>query len=279
MPEAARADLETLSQLRVRGRDGLVPLNAVATIEIGSGPSQIDRWNRLRNVSITADLGGTPLGEALAAVQQLPSVRALPSDVEWVESGDAELLVEIFSSFGTALLIAVLCVYCVLVLLFKDWFQPITILSAAPLSIGGAFVAVLLAGSEFGLPVLIGLVMLLGIVTKNSILLVDYALIAMRDHGLSEYDALVDACHKRARPILMTTIAMIAGMTPLALGISGGDASFARPMAVAVIGGLITSTALSLLVVPVVYVYVARFERWVSGRFRSRAGASPATVG
>jgi multidrug efflux pump subunit AcrB len=261
MPDAARADLATIAELRVRGRDGLVPLAAVAEVGIESGPLQIDRYDRSRNVSITADLGGAALGDVLERVRQLPAIRALPSDVRWVETGDAELIGELFGAFAGALLLAVLCIYCVLVLLFKDFFQPVTILSAAPLSIGGAFVAVLVSGSEMGLPVLIGLVMLLGIVTKNSILLVDYALIAMREQGLGEFDALVDACHKRARPIVMTTIAMIAGMVPLVLGLSG-DSSFYAPMAWAVIGGLITSTALSLLVIPVVFVYVARFERW-----------------
>ncbi|MFC3171680.1 efflux RND transporter permease subunit [Acinetobacter vivianii] len=137
-------------------------------------------------------------------------------------------------------------------MLFKDFFQPFTILSAIPLSIGGAFIALLISHSELNVPSMIGLVMLMGIVTKNSILLVEYAILGMRDRGLSQYEALLDACHKRARPIVMTTIAMIAGMLPIALGL-GADSSFRHPMAMAVIGGLLTSTALSLLVVPVVY--------------------------
>jgi multidrug efflux pump subunit AcrB len=169
---------------------------------------------------------------------------------------------ELFSGIGQALAISILCVFCVLVLLFKDFFHPITILSAIPLSIGGAFVALLIGHGELGVPALIGLIMLLGIVTKNSILLVDYAIIGVREGGLTEFEALLEACRKRARPILMTTVAMIAGMVPLALGIGGADSSFRRPMAIAVIGGLVTSTALSLLVVPAVYTYVARAERY-----------------
>jgi multidrug efflux pump subunit AcrB len=263
MPDAARADLDTIAQLRVAGRDGPVPLEAVATLEVASGPLEIDRFDRSRNVSIVADLGGMPLGEAIKAVEQLPAIRDMVPGVQWLRTGDAEVMGELFAAFGGALALAVLAVYCVLVLLFKDFFQPVTILSAAPLSVGGAFIGVLLGGSELGLPVLIGLVMLLGIVTKNSILLVDYVLLAMRAQGIAEHDALVDACHKRARPVLMTSIAMIAGMVPLALGLGGGDGSFTQPMAWAVIGGLITSTALSLLVVPTVFLYVARFERWV----------------
>jgi multidrug efflux pump subunit AcrB len=263
MPDSARTDLDTIARLQVPGRDGPVPLDAVATLEVASGPLEIDRFDRSRNVSIIADLGGTPLGEAIKAVEQLPSIRNMVPSVQWLRTGDAEVMGELFAAFGGALALATLAVYCVLVLLFKDFFQPVTILSAVPLAAGGAFIGVLLSGSELGLPVLIGLVMLLGIVTKNSILLVDYVLIAMREQGIDEQEALVDACHKRARPVLMTSIAMIAGMVPLGLGLGGGDSSFTQPMAWAVIGGLITSTALSLLVVPAVFLYVARFERWV----------------
>jgi multidrug efflux pump subunit AcrB len=160
-----------------------------------------------------------------------------------------------------AMLTGVLCIYLVLVLLFKGVAQPITILAALPLSLGGAFVALLLTKSSFSMPSLIGLIMLMGVATKNSILLVDYAILARRD-GMSRWDALMDACHKRARPIVMTTIAMGAGMMPIALG-WGADPSFRQPMAVAVIGGLITSTFLSLLVVPVVFTFVDDVAQWL----------------
>ena len=162
---------------------------------------------------------------------------------------------ELFESFGLAMLIGVFCIYTVLVLLFKDFMQPVTILAALPLSIGGAFAALLLTGKGFSMPSLIGLIMLMGVATKNSILLVEYAIVARRDHGMSRTEALVDACHKRARPIIMTTIAMGAGMLPIALGL-GVDPSFRSPMAVAVIGGLVTSTFLSLLIIPVVFTFV-----------------------
>jgi multidrug efflux pump subunit AcrB len=263
IPESMRGDLATISSLRVPGRNGPVPIDSVADVTIESGPSQIDRYDRRRNVSITADLGGHPLGNAIKDAKALPAAVSMPSSVTWSPSGDAEFMQDLFAGFGGALTIAVLLIYCVLVLLFKDFFQPITILSAIPLSIGGAFISLLLVRSELGLASLIGLVMLLGIVTKNSILLVDYAIIGMREHGLSEVEALVEACHKRARPIIMTTIAMLAGMLPLALGISSGDSSFRQPMAIAVMGGLMTSTALSLLVVPAAYTYVAQFEHFV----------------
>jgi multidrug efflux pump subunit AcrB len=173
--------------------------------------------------------------------------------------GDAEVMAELFTSFGLAMLTGVLCIYVVLVLLFKDFLQPGTILTALFLSIPGAFVALLVTGKALSMPAMIGLIMLIGIATKNSILLVDYVIIARRE-GMSRWDALLDACHKRARPIIMTSLAMGAGMLPIALGI-GADPSFRAPMAIAVIGGLITSTFLSLLVVPVAYAIVDDLEQ------------------
>jgi multidrug efflux pump subunit AcrB len=164
------------------------------------------------------------------------------------------------------MLTGVLCIYMVLVLLFGGFMQPVTILAALPLSLGGAFVALLATQSAFSMPSLIGLIMLMGIATKNSILLVDYAIIAMHK-GMNRWDALLDACHKRARPIVMTTIAMGAGMMPIALG-WGADPSFRQPMAVAVIGGLITSTFLSLLVIPVVFTFVDDVAQWVVRRVK-----------
>ena len=266
LSDAVRTSLEALANLRVEGRHGAVPLSSVANLSVASGPSEIDRFDRRRYVTISADLGGMPLGTALAAARALPAMRVLPSSVEMIEAGDAELAKDLASSFVAAILVGILCIYCVLVLLFKDVFQPFTILSAIPLSIGGAFLALVAGASELDIPAMIGLVMLTGIVTKNSILLVEYAVIGIRERGLSRREALIDACHKRARPIVMTTVAMIAGMTPIALGL-GADASFRQPMATAVIGGLLTSTALSLLVVPVAFTYVDDLERRLRGWF------------
>ena len=274
IPDAERQNLSTFANLRVPGRNGLVPLSSVASLSVESGPSKIGRYDRRRYVTVNADLNGMPLGEALAAARALPAVKQMPSSVKLIQTGDAEIAAELGEGFAMAIVIGILCVYCVLVLLFHDFLQPITILSAIPLSLGGAFVALLMARSELDIPSMIGLVMLMGIVTKNSILLVEYAIVGRRDRGMSVFDALVDACHKRARPIIMTTVAMIAGMAPIALGL-GADASFRQPMAVAVIGGLLTSTALSLLVVPVVYTYVDGFERWCKrlfGRGHDAAG-------
>ena len=255
MPESAREDLDMLSRLPVPGKNGNVMLGNVANISMDSGSAQIYRLDRSRVNTISIELNGRELGDVYAEVNALPTMLALPPGVKRAESGDAERMQELFGSFGLAMLTGVMCVYIVLVLLFRDFLQPVTILAALPLSMGGAFVALLITNSSFSMPSLIGLLVLMGIVTKNSILLVEYAIVARRDHAMSRFNALMDACHKRARPILMTTIAMGAGMMPIALG-WGSDPSFRSPMATAVIGGLITSTLLSLLVVPVVFTYV-----------------------
>ncbi|MEO8546431.1 MAG: efflux RND transporter permease subunit, partial [Burkholderiaceae bacterium] len=256
LQDDARKDLHLIERLAVPGARGPVMLGQVATVEMAGGPAVIDRYDRARNVNFEIELSGLPLGDVKAMVDKLPSIRKLPPGVKVVEIGDAEVMGELFASFGLAMLTGVMCIYIVLVLLFKDLLHPVTILCALPLSLGGAFVGLLVADKSFSMPSLIGLVMLMGIATKNSILLVEYAIVARRDHGMSRTDALLDACHKRARPIIMTTLAMGAGMMPIALGLGVADASFRSPMAIAVIGGLITSTVLSLLVVPAVFTYV-----------------------
>jgi multidrug efflux pump subunit AcrB len=270
LPDAARADLAAIGRLTVPGRNGPVMLDNVAAISIDSGPAQIDRLNRSRNVTLDVELAGRELGAVYDEAMALPTLRSLPSGVRLAQQGDAQEMQALFASFGLAMGIGVLCIYMVLVLLFRDFMQPITILAALPLSIGGAFVLLLLTDKSFSMPSLIGLLMLMGIVTKNSILLVEYAIMARR-HGMSRFDALVDACHKRARPILMTTIAMGAGMLPIAIG-WGSDPSFRSPMAVAVIGGLITSTLLSLLVVPAVFTYVDDAEHLLGRLVRRLRG-------
>ncbi len=251
LADAARRDIDTLAQLPVPGARGPVALGNVASLEIGSGPSEITRQDRARNVNITVELNGRPLGDVEDAVLALPSLRQLPQGVIRSASGDAEDMEDLTQGFGLAMLMGVLCIYAVLVLLFKDFVRPLTILVALVLSVPGAFVALYATGSTLSMPALIGLIMLMGIATKNSILLVDYAVIAHEQLGLSRMDAVIDACRKRARPIVMTTVAMGAGMLPIALG-WGSDPSFRSPMAIVVIGGLISSTFLSLLVVPVV---------------------------
>ena len=255
LADTGRNDLETLRRLPVPGARGSVPLESVADLQILSGPSELTRYNRARNINLTAELNGLPLGDVEEAASQLPSLKNLPNGVTITATGDAEEMGELVTGFGIAMLAGVLCVYMVLVLLLKDFAQPLTVIVALVLSLPGAFLALKLTGSSLSMPSMIGLIMLMGITTKNAILLVDYIIIARRDHGMERLAGIIDACRKRARPIIMTTIAMGAGMLPIALGL-GADASFRSPMAIGVIGGLITSTALCLLVIPVAYSYI-----------------------
>ena len=256
LEEKARADRLVLESLKVRTTSGAaVPLISVASIETGQGPSSISRYDRQRRVVIGADLVGTDaLGIAIEKVFALPEVRGLESNpgVSLRQSGDAEVMGEIFESFGYAMGAGLLMVFSVLILLFGSFLQPVTILFSLPLSIGGAIFALLATGRPFSFPVVIGILMLMGIVTKNAIMLVDFAIEEIA-RGVKRYDAIVDAGRKRARPIVMTTIAMSAGMLPSALALGTGG-EFRSPMAIAVIGGLIMSTLLSLIFVPAVFV-------------------------
>ncbi len=272
---SALEDPSLLSTLRVPGTNGApVPLSAVARIENGSGPSRIDRYERQRNVTFTAELNGRPLGDVMNEVQKLPSVQRLPAGVFFLNTGDAEVFVELFVGFAIAMAAGLICIYMVLLLLFNHVLQPLTILTAVPLCAGGAFGALLLTGNALSLPALIGLLMLIGIATKNSILLVDYAVMAEDQHGLNQHDALVDACRKRAQPVIMTSLAMMAGMMPIALGFSG-DSSFRAPMAIAVIGGLVTSTLLSLLVIPAAYTVLDDLGEWGRARLVRNNASNP----
>ncbi|GAB2890460.1 efflux RND transporter permease subunit [Paraburkholderia jirisanensis] len=276
LPPADRRDLSILGNLRIPAANGVVPLSSIASLTVGSGPSEINRRDRRRYIVVSADLDGMHLGDAVSAAYQLPAVRNLPASVALIPDGDAELQSELATGFITAIAVGILCVYAVLALLFADFLQPLTILSALPLSIGGALLGLLVTRNELSVPSMLGLLMLMGVVSKNSILLVEYAILGIRERKLPVHQALLDACYRRARPIVMTTVAMTAGMAPIALGF-GADASFRRPMAVAVIGGLITSTALSLLVVPVVFIYVDRFKQFLLRAARRKAPvAAPA---
>jgi len=267
LDESFRQSIDDIAQLRVPGRTGSVSLATVADIQINGGPQQVDRLDRMRNVTFEIELGKRLLGEVSNEVKALPSMQSLPPSVKLIESGDAQRMTELFGSFGAAMMIGVLCIYVVLVLLFHDFLQPVTILGALPLSLGGAFLALLATGSSFSMPSVIGLLMLMGVVTKNSILLVEYTIMGRNERGLNRLDAILDGCHKRARPIIMTTLAMGAGMLPIALGY-GADPSFRAPMAITVIGGLITSTLLSLVIIPVLYTYVDDLNQFLKRVFK-----------
>ncbi len=274
LPDEARGDLERIRLLAVPSKNGTVPLMSVAEVSLGAGPARITRYDRSRNVTIEADLNGLPLGDMLDKARRLPSLQNLPAGVRQVASGEAEFMMELFAGFGQAMVVGIVCVYLLLVLLFREFLQPLTILSALPPSAGGALLFLFITNYQMSIPSLIGMLMLMGIVTKNSILLVEYAVRAMHE-GATRFDAMMDACAKRARPIVMTTIAMGAGMLPIATGWSG-DPSFRAPMGVAVIGGLLASTALSLFVVPVLFTLTDDLQRRFSRAWRKKPDAAPA---
>ncbi len=256
LEDNARGDLQMLEQLRVplgqRGERGGVPLSVVADIQLDQGPTSINRYDRERQATVAADLVGTAaLGDATKKINELPVMKSLPKGVKVSPSGDAESLAELSDGFATAITAGLMMVYAVLVLLFGTFLQPITILFSLPLSIGGAIAALLLTGKQLTTPVWIGILMLMGIVTKNAIMLVEFAVESMRE-GKPRDEAIIDAGMKRARPIVMTTIAMAAGMMPSALAFGAGG-EFRSPMALAVIGGLVFSTILSLVFVPAMF--------------------------
>ncbi len=263
-----RNDIDTIKNLQVPGKNNttLVPLLAVSEIVLGSGPAEIDRYNRARQITIEANLQGLTLGQAFSAVKALPALKNLPPGVQEEPSGDAKVMNQVFGGFAGALATAVLFIYAVLVLLFGNFLHPITIMAALPLSLGGALIGLLVTQKSLGLYALIGVVLLMGIVTKNSILLVDYALLNKKE-GKPMYKAVLESGVARLRPILMTTIAMIAGMLPIALELGAG-AQVRSPMAIAVIGGLMTSTLLTLVVIPVIFTYMDGFQTAVFGLVR-----------
>jgi multidrug efflux pump subunit AcrB len=264
--EHTRRDMTTLENLPVpTAAGGSVPLKSVADITFSQGPTKVRRYNQSRRVALEADLNGVELGTAMQKIHELPSMKNLPQGVRSIDVGDAEVMDELYTNFMIAMTTGVLMVFAVLVLLFARVLQPITILSSLPLSIGGAVLALMLTGNSLSLGVMIGFLMLMGIVAKNSILLVDFAIEEMRA-GKDRLTAILEAGHKRARPIVMTTVAMVAGMLPVALGF-GGDEAFRGPMAIAVIGGLITSTGLTLVVVPAAFTLIDDVERWLAPRF------------
>ncbi|MBX5200090.1 efflux RND transporter permease subunit [Rhizobium sp. NZLR1] len=250
-----RTKLDDIKNMRVAGTNGNVDLGSIADIRIGGSPSEIDRIDRMRNVTVSVELNGRILGDVNREAQALPALRHLPSGVNLVEQGELQRSSELFQSFGLAMSIGVFCIYAILVLLFHDFLQPFTLLMALPLSLGGALLPLVATGTSFSMSAVIGLLMLMGVVTKNSILLIEYAIMSRRQ-GMPRFEALVDACHKRARPIIMTTIAMASGMLPVALSLTGGDSSFRQPMAIVVIGGVMMSTLLSLIVIPVIFTFV-----------------------
>ncbi|SNS13941.1 MULTISPECIES: efflux RND transporter permease subunit [unclassified Azospirillum] len=264
---APETTLETVRELRVpTAGGGSVPLSAVASIRFGAGPASIERYDRRRKIAVEANVDGLSLGDALEMIHDLPAMENLPRSVDVRNGGDGEEMTDLFNRFLEAIAAGLMLVYVIQVLLYKDWIQPLTRMAALPLSIGGAFLALLLTNTDLNMSAAIGILMLMGIADKNSILLVDYMVERIRN-GVDRRQAIVESCTVRARPIIMTSLAMLAGMLPIALGI-GLDTAFREPMAIAVIGGLISSTALSLIFVPVLFDYVRDAEDWLVPRLR-----------
>jgi len=264
--EDSRRNLSTIQNLPVpTASGGSVPLKVVADIGFGAGPSELRRYNQSRRAMIGADLApGTVSGQAMTKINQLDALRNLPPGVAKVNYGDSKWQQEMIVNFVVAVFSGVLLVFAVLVLLYKRVMPPFVNMGSLLLAPLGGAIALHITGHAISMPVLIGLLMLLGIVAKNSILLVDFALEEM-NKGVDQRTAILDAGHKRAQPIVMTTIAMVAGMLPIALSISG-DGSFRAPMGVTVIGGLLLSTVLTLIIVPASFSLADDFEKWLAPR-------------
>ena len=277
LDKASRDNLARISALKVMTSAGPVPLSAVATVEVSQGPSVVKRLTRQRVATLGADIApGFVLDQVTARFNEILPTLNLPASVKVAPSGDAEVQAERLGSFKNAMVLGVLLMMFVLILLFHSVLQPITIIFSLLLSVGGVATALIVTQNPLSMPVLIGILMLMGIVAKNAILLIDFA-IEMRDRGMSRIEAVVEAGHKRAQPIVMTSIAMSAGMLPSALGVGEGGA-FRAPMAIAVMGGIIVSTVLSLVVVPSMYLAMddlSRFFAWVLGRFIGKKEVEP----
>jgi multidrug efflux pump subunit AcrB len=266
--EASRRNLSTIQNLPVpRQSGGTVPLKVVADISFGAGPTEIRRYNQQRRVLIGADIGpGLVTGEVQAKVDALPSLKNLPRGVEKVQLGMQKWMGELIQNFILAVIAGIVMVFAVLVLLYKRVLPPFVNMMSLLLAPLGGLATLALFGKPISMPVFIGLLMLLGIVAKNSILLVDMAIEEM-GKGVPKLEAILEAGHKRVQPIIMTTVAMVAGMMPVALAL-GGDGSWRAPMGIVVIGGLVVSTALTLVIVPAGFSIAVSVEEWLAPRLK-----------
>ncbi|MBA4753105.1 MAG: efflux RND transporter permease subunit, partial [Sphingopyxis sp.] len=268
LSEDSRRSLATIENLPVpTSRGTTVPLKSIASIGFGSGPTELRRYNQTRRIVIGADLApGLVTGDAQKKIDALPAVKTMPQGVRKVIQGDAKWQAELITNFMIAVVSGLLLVFSTLVLLYRRFLSPLVNMSSLLLAPLGGLLGLWITGLEVSMPVYIGLLMLLGIVAKNSILLVDFAIEEM-DHGVEKNAALLDAGRKRAQPIVMTTVAMVAGMVPTALSLSG-DGAWRQPMGIVVIGGLILSTLLTLLIVPAGFSLADSMEKRL-GRFFS----------
>jgi hydrophobic/amphiphilic exporter-1 (mainly G- bacteria), HAE1 family len=266
-----RNDFQSLARAPLYSpRGALIRTSDIATMEPGVGPTNIEREQRRRQAKIDIELSDRPLGDVTNDVSAAMATVQMPPNFEWGFLGDVELMQESAAAMGLAMLLAVAFIYIVLASQFESFLEPFLIMLSLPLAVVGALLAILLTGNNLGMPAMIGMVMLMGLVTKNAILLIDMTNHYVRE-GLPVEKAILTAGPIRLRPILMTTMAMILGMLPSAMG-RGEGGEFRAPISIATIGGLITSTALTLVVVPVSYLLLARLLERVKGW---RTGAAP----
>ncbi|MEW9854899.1 efflux RND transporter permease subunit [Novosphingobium sp. M1R2S20] len=268
LPTASRQDLSTIENLPVpTASGGSVPLKRVAEIRFGSGPTQIQRYNQARRIFVGADLGpGKVKGPIMEQIQNLPIMKDLPSGVSNAPVGEDKWQAEMINNFIIAVISGIFLVFAVLVLLYKRFVSPLVNMASLLLAPLGGLLALTIVGQPVSMPVYIGILMLLGIVAKNSILLIDFAIEEM-DKGVNKLHAIIDAGRKRAQPIVMTTVAMTAGMVPTAISLSG-DAAFRAPMGLTVIGGLLLSTLLTLVIVPAAFSLADGFEKRIGPKLR-----------
>lgn len=270
LPLESRTDLTTIESLPIPiASGGTVPLSRVASVSFGSGPTSIQRYNQNRRTFVGADLApGVIKGEAMEKIYALPIMKNLPSGVSNEAFGEDEWQQELAVNFVIALIAGILLVFATLVLLYKRVMSPLVNMGSLALAPLGGIFLVWVFDQSLSMPVLIGVLMLLGIVSKNSILLIDFAIEEMQK-GVPKFEAIMDAGHKRAQPIVMTTVAMTAGMVPTALSLSG-DGAWRAPMGIVVIGGLIVSTLLTLVIVPAGFSLADGFERRAGPWLRSK---------
>jgi HAE1 family hydrophobic/amphiphilic exporter-1 len=268
-----QADPSALSLLYVRSASGrLVPLSAVTRLQTGAGPLTVNHFGQLPAVTLSFNLRpGVALGEAVSRIEQTAR-DTLPDTIYYTFQGAAEAFRTSLRGMGVLLLMAVLVIYMVLGILYESFLHPVTILSGLPSAGLGALIALLLFREELNLYSFVGIIMLVGIVKKNGIMMVDFALEAERRDGKPAAEAILDACRIRFRPIMMTTMAALVGVLPIALGFgAGGEAR--RPLGLAVEGGLLVSQLLTLYITPVYFVYLESLRRWPARRRARRETA------
>lgn len=274
LAEGSRRDIGTIENMPVPTvNGGSVPLKVVADISFGAGPTQVRRYNQIRRIVVGADLApGVVTSQAMSKINALPTMKAVlegrVQGVQKLNTGDSKWQAEMILNFVIAVISGILLVLAVLTLLYKRLMPPFVNLGSLLLAPLGGALALHLTGNPVSMPVLIGLLMLLGIVAKNSILVIDFALEEIQK-GVPRFEAIVDAGHKRAQPIVMTTVAMVAGMVPTALSLSG-DSAWRAPMGITVIGGLLLSTLLTLVIVPATFSLALGIEEWIGPRLGRR---------